>query len=66
MSEGGEFSPPSVISQSQGALQKVWVKLISMFVEQFSSPWYKRVGNSPGYIGHRHLMLCGVVLWAFV
>ena len=37
------FPHPLFISQSQGDLQKVWVKLSFMFVEQFSSPWCMRV-----------------------
>ena len=31
------------ISQSQGGLQEVWVKLICMFVEQISPPWCMKV-----------------------
>ena len=50
--EGGEFFVSGsifsrlcrmTIQHPKGGLQKVWVKLSCMFVEQFSSPWCIRV-----------------------
>ena len=51
----GNFHHPLFISQSQGGLQKVWGKLVCMFVEWLLPPWCRRVGkcmrvrNSAGF-----------------
>ena len=56
--DGGKFSP-YFISQSQGGLLKVWVKLICMFVEQISPPWCMRMVKMQE--GGEFITLCRVV-----
>ena len=60
-----KINHPLFISQSQDGLQKVWVKLICMFVKQISPPWGMRVVKmqKSGELTRLHRVVKTFVKW---